>query len=277
MYKKIGYLILNLVTVSILSVRAQKSIVDSFINMEIQKLHIPGFEAVAIQNAKIMWTGYYGFQNLEKKIPVTSETLFEAASTSKTVTAAVMMQLFADGKFQMDDDINKYLDFKIVNPGYQDIPITFGQLLRHRSSIDDNVDYLSQFWETNHGDPKILLKDFIRTYFIPNGLHYDKNKNFHNYPPGAKVNYSNMGFALLGYLAERITGESFEKYSKSKLFIPLGMINTGWFLRELDTIKVAMPYSYSDSLQKYQSWGHGASLIIQPVAYIQMYRNLPIS
>jgi CubicO group peptidase (beta-lactamase class C family) len=257
MYKRISFLILMLNTLVTSFVFAQKPAVDSFINNKMQELHIPGFEAVAIQNGKITWTAYYGYQNLEKKIPVNSETIFEAASTSKTITAAVMMQLYSAGKFRLDDDINKYLDFKISNPRFPAIPITFGQLLRHRSSIDDNVDYLSQFWETNHGDPKIQLKDFIKGYFAVNGPHYDKEKNFHDYAPGTKADYSNMGIALLGYLAERITGMPFYDYSKSKIFGPLDMNNSGWFLRELDSTKVAIPYSYSDSLHNYQNWGHG--------------------
>ena len=254
---KIWPVILILNTVLNLSVFAQKPVVDSFINAEIQKLHIPGFEAVAIKKGKIIWTGYYGYQDLEKKLPVTNETIFEAASTSKTITAAVMMQLYAAGKFKLNDDINNYLDFKTANPRYPAIPITFGQLLRHRSSIDDNVDYLSQFWETNHGDPTLSLEDLIRGYFEVNGKHYDKEKNFHDYPPGTKAEYSNMGIALLGYLAERITGKPFNDYCKSELFGPLDMDKTGWFLREVDSTKVAIPYSYSDSLHKYQRWGYG--------------------
>ena len=66
-----------------------------------------------------------------------------------------------------------------------------------------------------------------------------------------------MGIALLGYLVERITGKLFEKYCKDELFQPLGMTNTGWFLRDVNSNEVAMPYSYSDSLQEYQLWGYG--------------------
>jgi CubicO group peptidase (beta-lactamase class C family) len=257
MKKNSGVLVLILYPFLTLSAQSQKPVIDSFINIEMQKLHIPGFEAIAIKDDKVTWTGYYGYQNLEKKIPVTRQTIFEAASTSKTITAAVMMQLYSAGKFRLDDNINRYLDFKIVNPRYPSIPITFGQLLRHRSSIDDNVDYLSQFWESNHGDPDISLKDFIKSYFNVNGKHYDKVKNFHDYPPGAQAEYSNMGIALLGYLSERITGKPFNEYCKSELFQPLGMTNSGWFLKEVNIDKVAMPYSYSDSLQKYQPWGFG--------------------
>ncbi|OKS89412.1 serine hydrolase domain-containing protein [Mucilaginibacter polytrichastri] len=257
MCKKTGALILILNSLLALSAYAQKPIVDSFINSQMQKLHIPGFEAIAIKDGKITWTGYYGYQNLEKKIPVTSQTIFEAASTSKTITAAAIMQLYAAGKLRLDDDINRYLDFKIVNPRYPATAITFAQLLRHRSSIDDNLDYLSQFWESNHGDPDISLKNFIKGYFNINGKHYDKNKNFHHYPPGTQAEYSNMGVALLGYLAERITGKPFNEYCRSALFKPLGMTNSGWFLHEVNAENVAIPYSYSDSLQRYQPWGFG--------------------
>lgn len=257
MMKKICPSLFLLVFILISPTNAQKRAVDSLIIKAMEKLHIPGFEAAAIYDGKIVWTGYYGYQNLEKRIPVNDQTIFEAASTSKTITAAAVMQLLGEGKLKMDDDINKYLDFKVANPRYPNIPITFRQLLRHRSSIDDNTDYLSQFWDSNHGDPAISLKAFVKGYFSPAGKHYDKDHNFYEYPPGAKSNYSNMGIALLGYLTERITGQPFEVYCRSKIFQPLEMNHTGWFLREIDSSKVAMPYSYSDSLQRYQPWGYG--------------------
>lgn len=228
---------------------SQNQVADSFIEKKMKELHIPGFEAIAVKDDKIVWTGYYGYQNLEKKIPVTKETLFEAASTSKTITAAAIMQLYATKKIKLDDNINKYLDFKILNPKYPDIPITIRQLLRHRSSIDDNVNYLSQFWETNNGDPKIPLTVFIKDYFSATGVHYDKERNFHNYAPNTETNYSNMGIALLAYLVEKITGKPFEEYCKTNIFQPLDMKNSGWFLKDIDAGKVAMPYSFSDSLQ----------------------------
>jgi CubicO group peptidase (beta-lactamase class C family) len=231
----------------------QKSLLDSLLADK----HIAGFEAVAIDKGKIVWTGYYGFQNLEKQIPVGPSTIFEAASTSKTVTAAAIMQLYAARKFKLDDDINKYLDFHLANPAFPDQPITFRQLLRHRAAIDDNVDYLHIFWDANHGDPTIPLPVFIKDYFSPKGAHYDKEKNFYAYPPGTKANYSNMGIALLGYLVERLSGQDFNTYCKTHLFRPLEMSNTAWFLKELDSNQVAMPYRYNDSLHTYQALGHG--------------------
>lgn len=239
------------------SIYGQKPGIDSFINNEMQRLHIPGFAAVAIDSNKIVWKGYYGYQNMEKNIPVTERTLFMIASTSKTVTAAALMQLYALGKFRLDDDINQYLDFKVVNPGYPKSPITFRQLLRHRSSIADNGDYLGQFWNINKGDPTIPLHVFLKDYLSSTGNHYDKAKNFYHYAPNAEFNYSNIGIALIGYLVERIAGEPYDKFCKKNIFEPLGMNRTAWFLRDVDSMDVAMPYHYSDSLHIYSPYGYG--------------------
>jgi CubicO group peptidase (beta-lactamase class C family) len=221
------------------------------------RLHIAGLAACTIENGKIVWTGYYGYQNVEKKIPVTNQSLFMLASASKTVTAAALMQLFAKGKFSLDDDINKYLDFTVLNPYYPKIPITFRELLRHRSSIADNLGYLGQFWGVNKGDPTIRLKLFLYDYLSPHGKHFDKSKNFYNQSPNTKYNYSNIGVALIGYLVERISGEPFNIFCKKYVFDPLSMTHSGWFLRDVDSNNVSMPYHYSESLHKYLPYGYG--------------------
>lgn len=214
------------------------------------QLHIPGFEAIAIKDGKIVWTGYYGYQNLENKITASMETLFEGASTSKTITAAAIMQLYTSKKIKLDDYIDKYLDIKIVNPKYLNIPITFRQLLRHRSSIDDNVNYLSQFCETNNGDPKIPLNIFIKNSFSIKGAYYDKEKNFHNYEPEWE-----SPFWVIW--SRRLQKNLLENTVKNNIFQPLDMKNSGWFLKDMDAGKVAMPYNYSDSLQQNQPLGYG--------------------
>ena len=239
------------------SIYGQKPGIDSLINSEMSRLHIPGFAAVAIDSNKIVWKGYYGYQNMERKILVTEKTLFMLASTAKTVTAAALMQLYALGKFRLDDDINKYLDFKVVNPNFPKSPITFRQILRHRSSIADNLDYLGQFWFKNKGDPTIPLNIFLRNYLSPKGNHYDKEKNFYNCAPNLEFHYSNIGFALIGYLVEHISGEPFDNFCKRNIFEPLSMNRTAWFLHDLDSMDVAMPYYYSDSLQNYVPYGYG--------------------
>ena len=234
----------------------QKSAVDSFVTGEMKRLHIPGFEACAIDSGKVVWTGYYGFQHIGKHIQVSGQTLFDVASTTKTITGAALMQLYAAGRFKLDDDVNAYLDFRVRNPNFAKTPITFRELLRHRSSITDNNDYLGQFWDSSKGDPTVSLRDLLVNYLSPGGAHYDRNKNFRHYPPNARAEYCNVGIALIGYLVERLSGMPFDVFCKKQLFQPLAMPRTNWFLRNVDSQYIAMPYRYSDSLQQYQAWGY---------------------
>lgn len=251
----VSLLFFNCIGLTILS--AQITAMDSVVNSEMKRMHIAGFEACAIKDGKIIWTGYYGYQNLEKRIPVNEKTLFDVASTTKTITCAALSQLLSQKKLNLDDDINKYLDFKVRNPNYPDIPITIGQILRHRSSICDNADYLSQFWDFNNGDPKIPLNVFLRDYLSANGVHYDVKNNFLPTAPNTQSKYSNIGIAIIGYIVERISGKPFSVYCKENIFVPLSMNRTGWFLSEIDSQNVAMPYHYNDSSHTYQPLGHG--------------------
>jgi CubicO group peptidase (beta-lactamase class C family) len=236
---------------------AQNTKLDSTIKQQMALYHLAGLAACTITDGKISWSGYYGFQNIEQKKPVTKQTLFMIASTSKTITAAALMQLYGDGKFKMNDDINKYLPFKVINPKNPSTVITFGQLLRHRSSIRDNLGYMGPFWTVNKGDPVLPLPQFLKDYLSVGGKNYSATKNFYNEKPDSAYHYSNIGIALAAYLVERITGMPFDQYCKKYIFTPLQMDNTAWFLKDLDSNQVAMPYRYSYSLKQYVKLGYG--------------------
>nr|WP_295926684.1 serine hydrolase domain-containing protein [uncultured Dyadobacter sp.] len=231
---------------------------DSLIALELKRLHIPGLAAAKVEHGRIVSSRYFGYQNLEKKIQVTSQTIFHVASISKTMTAAAVMQLHSKGHFGLDDDINRFLPFRVANPSFPDAAITFRQLLRHRSSIADNMDYLLPFWENEYRGPNIPLDIFLRDYLSRDGRHYDGSKNFTDARPGTKFGYSNIGFALLGYLVERIAQMPFDKYCREHLFNPLEMNGSGWFPDSLRADHLAVPYSYSDSLRRYSSHPQGA-------------------
>jgi CubicO group peptidase (beta-lactamase class C family) len=253
---KRGFMLAALLLVSTFSL-AQNTSLDSGIIKLMADNHIPGLAACAIDSGKMTWAGYYGYQDILKKIPVTESTLFAVASTSKTITSAALMQLYGEGRFKMDDDVNKFLPFRVANPSYINTPITFGELLRHRSSIKDNGDYLGQFWDVNHGDPTIPLARFLKDYLSPDGKNYDVKKNFYQEKPDSAFHYCNVGIALVGYLVERISGMPFDQFCKQRLFIPLEMNHTAWFLKDLDSNRVAMPTAYSDSLKRYLNLGYG--------------------
>ncbi|OKS88555.1 hypothetical protein RG47T_4024 [Mucilaginibacter polytrichastri] len=236
---------------------AQNNNRDSVVKAIMAQHHIAGLSAAVIDSGKITWAGYYGYQNIAQQKPVDAQTIFVVASTSKTVTAAALMQLYGNGKFKMNDDINQYLPFKIINPNYPNLPVTFAQLLRHRSAIQDNIPYMGQFWNVNKGDPTIALGTFLKGYLVKGGKNYDATKNFYNERPDSAFHYSNVGIALIGYLVERISGMPFEQYCKRYLFTPLEMDAASWYLSGIDTTRLAMPYNYNDSLKKFVPLGFG--------------------
>ena len=106
---------------------------DSFIIRTMQSHHIVGHAGCAIKNGRIVYFKNSGYANLEQQRPVNDSTLFMLASISKTFVATAIMQLWEDGLFSLDDDINQYLPdgFVIRNPSYPEDPITFTQLLIH--------------------------------------------------------------------------------------------------------------------------------------------------
>lgn len=222
--------------------------VDTFIKEVMDKSHIPGLSACLVRNNDVIWSKAYGWADLENKIPMTLDTVQNIASVSKTVTATAVMQLWEKGLFKLDDDINGYLPFSVRNPRFPDAEITFRQLLTHRSSIMDGPAYEKSYAP---GDPQISLETWLKEYLTPGGKYYDREENFQTWKPGetgeipaAPRAYTNVGFGLLGYLVERISGRPFSEYTKKGIFEPLEMNETSWYIRDIDTKKQAVPYLY---------------------------------
>jgi len=209
---------------------------------------IPGLAACIVKKNRLLWSKGYGWANIEKKIPMSPDSVMNIGSISKTFTATAIMQLWEKGEFQLDDDVNDYLNFAVKNPRYPNEAITFRQLLTHRSSIKDGSAYGKSY---ACGDPTITLGTWLKEYITPGGAFYSKEENFHIWKPGERGtlpsrprSYTNVGFGLLGYLVEVLSGMTFSDYTKINIFEPLNMKETSWFLSDLDISKHAVPYAY---------------------------------
>ena len=222
---------------------------DSFIIGQMTQHHIPGLAACIVKKNQIIWTGNYGWAYINLNIPIYDSTLFQIASVSKTVTGVALMKLYERGRFNLNDNINNYLPFTVRNPFYPDSIITFKMLLTHTSSIQDNWSFMPYFF---HMDPPRTLRDYLDDYFTPDSMYYS-TQNFSNYPPGSAWNYSNIGIALAGYLVESITGIELSSYCRDSLFASIGMNESSFFYRDLDTMHMAMPYMYNGF---YIPYGH---------------------
>lgn len=228
--------------------------IDSIILAKMDQYHFPGLQACIVRDDSIIWKGSYGYANIDSVKPVTDSTLFNLASVSKPVTGTAIMQLWEEGLFDLDDDINNYLPFSVRNPVFPNDSITFRMLLTHTSSIQDNWNVLDPLvtWGMDFPDS---LSSFLNNYLIPGGNHYTSN-NWYGVVPGTQYNYSNVGVTIIGLLVEILANTSFENYCQDSIFVPLGMNETSWFLANLNQNNIATPYTYSGGIYTpNQHWG----------------------
>jgi CubicO group peptidase (beta-lactamase class C family) len=153
----------------------------------------------------------YGSANLEWDVPNSPATKFRLGSITKQFTAASILLLQERGKLNVADAVKKYMPDA---PAAWD-NVTIYHLLTHTSGIPS----FTSFPEYAKWEP------FATTAAEEVARFRDKPLDF---APGEKWNYSNSGYVLLGYLIEKITGESYEKFVRENLFTPLGMKDSGY-------------------------------------------------
>jgi len=237
---------------------------DRYIMLMMKFAHKPSLSCCIIINDSVAWSNSYGFYDIKNNKLATTDTLYLTASVSKTVTATALMQLYESGLFDLDDDVNKYLPFSLRNPNYPEMPITFRMLLSHRSSLaDDNLFRICLSYIP--GDPDIpdYPYPWLKEYLTPNGSAYSPTI-WSNSPPGDKLLYANIGYSLIGYLVELLSGQPFDQYCKDHIFTPLEMYNTSFRLRDVNISNLAVPYEYKN--RKYFPHPHYGMHVIYPSA-----------
>jgi len=204
----------------------------------------PSLSACIIEGDQVTWSNSYGYYDLENKKPATENTIYSLASITKTITGTALMQLWEQGLFDLDEDVNNYLSFSLRNPNFPDNPITFRMLLSHSSSL--NYDAEDYYWFNFSADPPFSFYPYpwLEEFLVPGGRLYYSEIWSNIYRPGEKSMYANVGFDIIGYLIELISGEQFLDYCNEHIFIPLEMYSTGWNLSALDINNVAIPYHF---------------------------------
>jgi CubicO group peptidase (beta-lactamase class C family) len=223
---------------------------DSLIQEKMSANHIPGIATIGLKNGEIVWNRSYGYAVIEGNIPVADSTLFYLASVSKTSVAIVFMQLWEQHLFGLDDDVGTHLGFPVRNPYYPDSVISIRMCMTHMSSINDNFNILGPL--NIQGDSPIPLGEFLEDYLVPGGIYYSTD-NYNPWPPATQDDYCNIGAAICGYIVEQLA-DSFPLRCRNSLFDPLSMNETAWFIAELDTSNIAMPYHWDGNV--YVPYGH---------------------
>ena len=207
--------------------------VDSLVNAEMKSQRIPGLSLIVVRDGKIDFVKGYGYSNLEHKVPVKAETIFQAGSVGKQFTAFAVMLLVQDGKISLDDKLTKY--FPDAPSGWDSI--TVRNLLNHTSGFGDytnNLNYRANYTEDS------LYQEFRKRPLI--------------FKAGEKQQYSNMGYATLGIIIGKAAGKFYGEYLKERVFTPLGM-TTARIITEEDIVpNRAAGYRLLNDSLKNQEW-----------------------
>jgi CubicO group peptidase (beta-lactamase class C family) len=182
-----------------------ESFLDGIVPLQLSQSDIAGATVSIVKEGKLLFAKGYGYADVQKKQSVSSqETLFRPGSISKLFTWSAIMQLFEQGKLDLDRDVNEYLDFRI--PEAFGKPITLKNIMTHTPGFEEQIKDLF----TTSGTPN--LGEYLKSH-IPARV----------YPPGTVPAYSNYATALAGYIVQRVSGRPFDEYIAENIFKPLNM------------------------------------------------------
>ncbi len=204
---------------------------------------IPGAQVVVVSGGQILTARGFGYADVAKRVRVDPDrTLFRPGSVSKLFTWTAVMQLVEQGRLDLDQDVNRYLDFTI--PAFKGRPITLRQILTHTAGFEENGDRVVFY------DPKTLqpLSTYLKQV-VPKRV----------YAPGTTPAYSNWATALAGYIVERRSGEPFDTYVERHIFAPLGMRSSS-FRQPLSkglAARLATPYPKPGTTSGFEYVGPG--------------------
>jgi CubicO group peptidase (beta-lactamase class C family) len=207
--------------------------VDAYIHTQMARRQIPGVSLLIVRDGQIVRAQGYGFSNVELKVPVRPETIFQSGSMGKQFTAMAVLMLVEQGKISLDDPLTKF--FAEAPTAWKDVKVK--NLLSHTAGFGDypeNFDYRRDYTEAQ------LLK-------IVKGIPLA-------YSPGTKWAYSNLGYLTLGILIHRVSGQFYGDLLHDRVFEPLGM-NSTRIMSEADIIpNRASGYRLVKGQLKNQKW-----------------------
>lgn len=184
-----------------------RGFLDGVMAAHMAEKDIAGAVVAVVRDGEVLLAQGYGYADREDLRPVDGdETLFRIGSVSKLFTWTAVMQLVEQGRLDLDEDVNDYLDFTV--PDTYDEPITLHHLLTHTPGFEDR------------GTGLFSSSD------EPRGEWLEANLPARVRAPGTFSAYSNYGTTLAGYIVERVSGISWEEYIEEHILGPLGMENT---------------------------------------------------
>ncbi|MCC3152701.1 serine hydrolase domain-containing protein [Hymenobacter sp. BT770] len=222
--------------------------------------HVPGALALVLRDGKVVYRKSFGVDNMFTQTPLPTNGIFRIASQTKALVSAGLMMLYDEGKFKLDDPISKYLPafanpkvlatFNAVDSSYTTVPakseVTIRQLLSHTSGISY---------------PVIGTKEATAIYakaHIPSGIGTPAGSLAKSmdalgplplmHQPGERFTYG-LSVDVLGRLIEVLSGQPLDQYLRRRLFEPLGMRDTYFYLPADKRARLVMLYTENTAKQ----------------------------
>jgi uncharacterized protein YbbC (DUF1343 family)/CubicO group peptidase (beta-lactamase class C family) len=201
---------------------------DAIVEKAVAEGNIPGAVLVVGHNGKAVHRKAFGMRSLEPvREPMTVDTVFDLASLTKCIaTATSVMKLVEDGRVRLSDPVAAYLP-EFAQNGKKDI--TVRDLLTHYSGLRPDLDLQAQ-WKGRDTAFEMAMRE--------------RPAN----PPGSRFVYSDINFETLGFLVEKVTGDSLANYASQTIFVPLGMKDTR-FLPPKEWVPRIAPTEYDEQGQ----------------------------
>jgi CubicO group peptidase (beta-lactamase class C family) len=199
---------------------------DTLADQAMKEWKVPGVAIAVVQDGKVIYAQGYGYRDLEKKLPVTTGTLFPIGSITKSFTALTFAILKDEGKLDWDQSVRNYLPEFEMNDVVASERATPRDLFSHRTGLPrhDLVWYSS---------------DFSRDDMVGRLRYFKPNKSFRS-----AYQYNNLTIMTMGYLEGKLTGLGWEGAIRQRIFAPLGMTHSDLSVEEIEeTGDHALPYA----------------------------------
>ena len=209
----------------------------------------PGISVTVVRHGQVAFQQEYGFADIEKKEPLKKDAIYRVFSMTKPVTGVAVMILFEEGRFLLDDPVSKYLPcfksllvfdsegatgMKLVKPKRE---VTVRDLLRQTSGLSygSSGDPVGKLYQAkNLMDPDTTLEQMVeKTCSIPLYFH-----------PGSRWEYG-ISIDILGRLVEVLSGQPLDVFMQKRIFDPLKMVDTGFFVPDEKLGRFTTCYSYT--------------------------------
>ncbi len=176
---------------------------DSLVMAEMERTRTPGVQVAIAFNGRVILSRGYGVADIETGRPVTTQTLFRVGSVTKMVTGAIIAQLAAEGKLDLQSPISRYVP---ELTGRRVGRVTTHQLLTHTAGWIDNAVPYGRMGEGALGE---VMREVADTMFFTEA--------------DRVISYSNPGYSMAGYVAERAAGRRFGDLADEMILRPMGM------------------------------------------------------